>query len=85
MNNSTQIELLRTLEKKLRDSYPSRSLWAGLSDVIADAMFVMDEDRRIIFWSRRAEPLLRCWGRTAVPTSAATTAPKAVRCFRTAR
>lgn len=57
MNNSTQIEQLRTLEKKLQDSYPSRSLWAGLADVIADAMFVMDEDRRIIFWSRRAEKM----------------------------
>jgi len=57
MNDSTQVEQLRTLEKKLRDAYPSRSLWAGLAEVIPDAMFVMDEDRRIIYWSRRAKEL----------------------------
>jgi PAS domain S-box-containing protein len=57
MKNNTQVEQLRSLEKKLQDSYPSRSLWAGMADVIADAMFVVDEDRRIIFWSRRAEEM----------------------------
>ena len=55
MKNSTQVEQLRVLEKQLQDSYPSRSLWAALADVIPDAMFVMDEDRRIIYWSGRAE------------------------------
>jgi PAS domain S-box-containing protein len=57
MKNSTQVEQLRVLEKQLQDSYPSRSLWAGLADVIPDAMFVMDEDRRIIYWSGRAEEM----------------------------
>ncbi len=57
MKNNIQVEQLRSLEKKLRDSYPSRSLWASLADVIADAMFVIDEDRRIIFWSKRAESM----------------------------
>jgi PAS domain S-box-containing protein len=57
MKRSSQIEQLRELEEKLRDAEPGRSLWAGLADVIADAMFVMDEDRRIIYWSRRAEEM----------------------------
>jgi len=49
-----QLEHIAGLEKIIQDTLPGRSLWAKLAEVISDALFVVDADRRVIFWSEHA-------------------------------